>query len=191
MLNNKELATITNTLQIPFVVGDVLNGQDALTDDLKFSLHETISDMQPDTALLGIAISALKIANIYTGTSPSIDVLAIECERIIAEYGPLWLQNAQEASLETEDILDLLAHTAEDLESLTELLDLNCGFLRLQNANISALCDLLYVQAKSQAMIAEEFLSVAQSQYADNTPETTNMPVMYTDNVIQFPFARA
>ena len=188
MLNNIEMATLANTLQVPLVVSDILAERGALTDDITYSLHEAISDFQPDSALLAIALGALKISNIYKSASPSMDVLGIEAERIIKEYGPIWLQNAKNETIDNDAVFELLVHTAEDLENIAELLDLNCVFLRAKDPEAASLCDILYVQAQAHTLIAEEFINVASSANA-NPINTSARGTEFSNNVLQFPAA--
>ncbi len=189
MLNNIELATLANTLQVPLIVSDVLDAKDSMTDDVKYGLHEAISDFQPDSALLAIALGAIKISTIYKSASPSMDVLGLEAERIIKEYGPIWLQNAKQQEVNAEDVFELLVHTAEDLENMAELLDLNCSFLRAKDPKAASLCDILYIQAHSHTLIAEEFINIATTENANTAPPITATSG-FTNNVVQFPAGR-
>lgn len=188
MLSNTELATLTNKLHIPLIVQDILDGEGALTDDVRYGLHDTISDFQPDSALLAIALSARKIASIYKDASPSMDVMGLEAERLVDEYGRLWLKNASHQVLDGDEVYDTLIHTAEDLESLAELLDLNCSFLRMKDSLAASLCDILYIQARSHSLIAEEFMRVADEMVAGGeTVQVSSKAPVFTDNIIPFP----
>lgn len=188
MLSNKDLAVLTTKLQVPVIVTDILDGEGELTSDVQYGLHEVISEYQPDTALLSIALSAWRVASIYAEASPSMKVLSIEAERIIDEYGDIWLKNARNQSIDSDAVFDVLVNTAEDLESLAELLELNGTFLRAKDEQAAGICDILYIQASAHAMIADEFLRVADEAAeaaVTNIPEIV-APVM-TDNVIPFP----
>jgi hypothetical protein len=180
MLNNTQMAGLAARLQVPLIVGDILAGEGALTDEVHYALHEVISDLQPDSALLAIAISTRKITRVYEKASPGIKLLGSECNRIIDEYGEMWLQNAQNKNIDQDDIYDVLVHTAEDLEMLSELIELNTSFLRAKDSDAYNLCEILSIQAGAHAVIAEEFLSVAQDSYK---PPASVM----RDNVIPFP----
>lgn len=193
MLNENELAAVTNRLQIPLIVTDILDGEGELTDDVQFGIHEIISDLQPDTALLCIALSARKIAGIYSKASASMGVLDLECERILSEYGPLWLQNAAHQDIDELQVLDALSHVHEDLEYIAELLELNISFLRAKDETAARLCEILLIQSTAHAMIAEEFLSAVN---IGTKEEDTNVvalaqdtahKALANDNVIPFP----
>lgn len=187
MLSNKEVATLTNKLQAPVVIADILAGREELSDEVHYALHEIISDMQPDSALLAIAASAATIARIYQNASPGMKVLKMECDRILEDYGSLWLQNARNEKIDESQVLDMLGHTPEDLESIAELLELNGVFLKAKDAQAATLCDILYIQSKAHAMIADEFIAMANDVSNRSDVKLPAMPVMMADNVIPFP----
>lgn len=189
MLSKKETALLMNKLQVPGIIADILNGRETLTDDVHYALHGIISDMQPDSALLAIALSAETLARIYANASPGMKVLGLECERIVADYGSLWLRNAQEEIIDEDAILDALMHTPEDLESLAELLELCGSFLKAKDKSASALCDLLYIQAKAHAMIADEFIATANEAANKVAIIRPEIPAL-ASNVIPFPASR-
>ena len=58
MLSDQNLAVLSNDLQVPRIIGDVLCGVETLGDDGRFALHGLLSDMEPDAALLAIALGA-------------------------------------------------------------------------------------------------------------------------------------
>ncbi len=197
MLSEQELASVTNRLQIPLIVQDILDDEGILTDEVQLGLHEILSDDQPDSALLCIALSAQKIANRYKAHCVAMKILGMECERIVAEYASIWLKNAQEKSLDDNMVFETLVHIPEDLESLAELLEAGMITLQLENDQSAALCQILIVQARSQSLIAETYLE-SMDLFDDEAPWEIQQgldPVIadqeihcnFTDNVIQFP----
>jgi hypothetical protein len=196
MLSKKELATVANRLQVPLIISDILAGEGELTDDVHYGLHSVISDLQPDSALLSIALGGLKIANAYHQASPGLAVLKMQCESIIDDYAPLWLQNAEDGEVEENDALDVLSRVSEDLEGLGELLELATGFLQAKDPTASALSKILAIQAKSHAVIADELFGALYTQVTQELAETpTVAPVIAAgttnDNVIPFRAKRA
>lgn len=193
MLHVNDLALLTSKLQTPIVASDILNGAEKLDDEARYGLHDSISEKQPDTALLTIAVSAKFVANKYRETCPNLSILSMECDRIIEEYGSIWLKNAQNQEIDENDLFDVLVNTAEDLEGIAELLEYNYNSLKDVNFEAAELCDILQVQAKAHAMIAEEFIAVADRLIEESEGETgtTQFTEVYTDNVITFPTARA
>lgn len=193
MLSEQELASVTNRLQVPLIIQDILDDEGILTDDIQCGLHEILSDDQPDSALLCIALSAQKIANRYKGTSAALKILSMESNRIIAEYASIWLKNAQEKSLDDNMVFETLVHIPEDLESIAELLEAGMISLQLENNQSAALCQILIIQARAQAMIAETYLESMEMfdaepwEIEDCFETAPEEPKFYTNNVIQFP----
>lgn len=202
MLSNKDLAILTNRLQVPLIIGDILSGEGALTDDVRMGLHEVLSDDQPDSALLSIALSAKQIADAYGETNASIKLLNIECDRIILEYGQLWLRNAQAKSLDDNLVFETLVHIPEDLEALKELLEITAIFLSTKAPQTADLCKIMISQAQAQATIAETFLEGLNDMPEQDIwgtpanldqniePVIADQAINASDNVIQFPIGQ-
>jgi len=191
MLKPKQLATIVNRLQVPVIVSDILNGDAALSADVQYGLHEVISELQPDSALLCVALSAKKIASKFHDASPSMKILEMESARIIEDYAELWLLNAEDREINEVDALDAVSRSAEDLESMAELLDLNMHSLKSINAEAWALCDILSVQSRAHALIAEAYIETLESVLgAAPKMQTVIADKALSDNVIQFPIKR-
>ncbi|MGB0720693.1 MAG: hypothetical protein ACPGRX_09470 [Bdellovibrionales bacterium] len=157
-MNDQDLATMMARLQVPLIVGDILDDNGALTDDVVMGLHETLSEDQPDSALLSIALSARIIAARFSALGPSFKVLGIEADKIIRDYGPLWLKNARKSRMDDALVFETLAHIPEDLESLSELLTLAKAKLLGRDKNAAQLCEIMITQSGAQALIAETFL---------------------------------
>ena len=184
MLNEIELAKLTNTLQIPLIVQDIMDDQAMLTVDVQYGLHEVLSNYQPDSALLCIALSARKIASRYQDASTIMKVLKLECDRVIADYAELWIKNAEDKSIDDNIVFDTLEAIPEDLEGIAELLEVGIGFLSAQNEQLATLCEVLSIQARAQVLIADTFIDL-MDQEASAPIEAT--PAAYNDNVIAFP----
>ena len=204
-MRKKDIATIANRLQVPLVIADILNDEASLTDDVKYGLHEILSNDQPDSALLSIALSAHAIASDENNEGAIFDSLRIDCERVISEYGMMWLRNAQSERLDNNAIFETLVHIPEDLEIIGELLGLTRINLEFTNSDAAQLCKILQVQAGAQSLIAQAFLDsmdiggeepwkIYQDEDMDmNTilaAESTSQP-FYTDNIIPFPATAA
>ncbi len=193
MIQDKDFASMASKLQIPHVVSDIFTGDSALTDEVEFGIHEEISDMQPDSALLAIALSADIVTSYYNKASPSMQVLSIECKRVLEEYAPLWIRNALGNAVDERDILDLLESLAEDLQSLEELLELNSAFLKAKDPVAAKLFRILEIQAEAQSLIAEEFLNMAKLEDRKAQTQDVSIPTavasqaLSNDNIIAFP----
>ena len=200
LMRDQDIAKIANRLQVPLIIGDILSGEGLLTDDVHMGLHEILSDDQPDSALLSIALSARTIATTFRGKASIFDMLTIECDRIIAEYGMMWLRNAQAKTLDNNTVFETLVHIPEDLESLSELLDFAKIILEDASEEASDLCSILTAQANAQSLIAQAFLDSmdmgSQEPWDIYEDENISMGALaaeqtsqtfYTDNVIAFP----
>ncbi len=187
MLNDKERALLNSRLYVPIVVRDLLETTDDVEDDVHYALHEVISDMQPDSALLAIALAAGQIAAFAAYRSASMKVLNMECERILQEYGLLWLQNAQNGPIDDFALFETLIHTSEDLEGLAELICHNAAFLRDTDPKAACLCDILQIQAEAHAVIAAEFIEAIEVQENAVCSDIRSVAAVLADNVIPFP----
>ncbi len=167
MLNDKELATIANRLQAPLIISDIMAGECELTGDVQYGLHSLISDLQVDSALLCIALGGLKIANGQHKASLSISILKLQCESIVNDYAAHWLQNSSVTDTDSHDMADTMSCIAEDLEGLSELLDLALnGLAQSKNDPAFSLIKILSIQAKAQTAIAEEFSDILSAKAA-------------------------
>ena len=183
MLSEKDLAKLTNTLQVPLIVQDILDEDGTLTPDVQYGLHEVLSDYQPDSALLCIALSARKIAAAYQNKCTNMAIMKMECDRMIADYAELWLGHAEHKTLDNNIVFDTLEQIPEDLEALAELLEINITTLGIHNEEIAGLAEILAVQARSHVLIADTFIDMI-----DQAPEPETTPIQaYNDNVIPFP----
>ncbi len=203
MLSNQQLATLCNKLQAPVVISEILDERCALTDEVQYALHEVISDLNPDSAVLCIALAARKIAGMTDSNAQTIPIMRMECDRIIEEYGEILIQAANENEEERgERVLEMLDVISEDLEGLTELLEFCSDFVFYDHKIIAELCSILQIQARAHALITEQFAMAveAQGRHLIETLVQANTSVQAarenvvepiaanTDNVIMFPF---
>lgn len=204
-LSNREMAALTNRLQAPVVVHDIMHNNGEFNDDVQYALHEIISDYKPDAALLCIALSMKKIASIYSEASPIMGVVAVECSKVIDDYAQVWLDFAYRKEFSGDDcvqeplnpveeaaLIDILEHVPEDLEGLADLLELASDFLKGKNTAAARICEIFKIQAISHAMIAEEFLK-AYANGDDLSPSKNEETLTVTsshrsnDNIVAFP----
>ena len=173
MLSPRDLATVTSKLQLPVIISDILSGAQSLSDEARYGLHNLISEMQPDSALLSIALSGKKLSAAYSDIGTSMDILSIECDKIIEEYAAVWLSHACAEDLDETQVFDLLCHLPEDLEYMSDLLTININALQGHCATGESLCRIMKVQAEAQALIAESF------------SETLSENIMTSDEAIE------
>ena len=199
MVNDRDLVKLSNTLEIPMVIQDILDGKEALTGDVQYGLHEVLSNYQPDSALLCIALSARIIAQRYMHRFTNMAVLRMECDRIIEDYAQLWMDHARKRPIDGNMLMDTLSDIPEDLESLTELLHVNMMLLlgKKNTSDAAGLCEVLIIQARAQVLIADSFIEAMEMDSAAPQPIQNNRPQgavvgSKANNVIPFPYyARA
>jgi len=197
MLNDKDLAILMTQLEVPMVIGAAIEKGAEMQDDIHYALHDLLSEMQPDTALLTIALSAKTIAKAYCGTGSGAEIVAMECDRIIEEYGPLWLENSRRGKINNNYLVGILENIPEDLECMDELIDINLSYAAFDNPAVAEICEILQIQAGAHAIIAEEFLSVMEMAAHQNKkcrpPVPKNLSAanaiadMSTGNIVMFP----
>ena len=184
MLSDTKLAKLANTLQVPLIVKDIIDGQATLSPDAQYGMHEVLSNYQPDSALLCIALSVRTIAKHYQYTSTNMAIMRNECDRIITEYGGLWLKNAEDKCLDDNLVFDTLEQIPEDLEALAELIEINIGQLREDNGDLAGVAEIMAVQARTQTLIADTFIDMMDQE----NDAAIEAPIYaYNDNVIPFP----
>lgn len=185
-MHNSLIAALTNQLQVPLVVSDILTGQDR-DECTIYALNSMISDMQPDEAILAIALSMRYIIAPYLKASPSLQVTEVECMRLIEDYS----QSLAECPLSAMDdqvlAMPVLEDLVDDLDYMLELLALNMNFLQAKDATAIELCTLLKAQVESHKMIAEQavqMIEMLESQVVLPRNDASYEPV---DNIVLFP----
>ena len=181
------MAWMNTKLCVPLIMQDIMSNDVSVDEETVFGLHDMISDFEIDTALLAIAAGALQIVRSETIASPSLHVLAIECERIICEYGDAWVNQNKAGEPDFDYVLSILAQIPEDFEALTDLIDSAIGSID-ETSKTAILLDILSVQAGAQMLVAEEFVSVMNADTI--IEEKIEAPIIAagetTDNVIAF-----
>ena len=185
-LNNAERAALHAKFVVPLVVQDMLHGLEPLDDVAEYSMHDIIGGLQPDTALLCVALCAQHVgahaAHVAIGKT-----LQGRAERIVDEYGPLWLAYEQgRAKMDDAAVADLLAHIPEDLEEMGDLLLALCGELSEDHAIPAILCDILGAEAHMHMEFAEmqlEKLALLDTEL----PELPAQAQPKGDNIVPFP----
>jgi hypothetical protein len=186
-LNERDLIRLHHDLVAPVAVHEIMRGHDQLDETARYTLDVMITEFQPDTALLCIALCAAHVADLHTTYLPIASGLGFEASRIVHEYGPLWIANAdRRLNLSHErQVLDLLEQMPEDFEAMADMLDALRGHL-IETTDSAILCDILSQNAR--AFI--EFLE--QQSVEDAMQEQYQKKLVASDlevhgNVITFP----
>jgi hypothetical protein len=193
-VTKEDVARLHAYLVVPVAVNDALASGGPLEGDVQYGLHVALSEIDPDSALLAIALSAHRIAQEFAGMIPMAAVLKLEAGKIIDDYGPEWLANYHNHPVGGEKLFDLLCHVPDDLESIADLLDSLQAFIRDEDHPAHALCAVLAVQARAHKDIAEYVLEELANEFAENIDEGEtdgvcqfSAPTIYADNIVLFP----
>lgn len=184
MMNNKDTALMTTKLHVPLLVRDILEGN--VSYDAGYDLHAMISDMQPDAAILTMALSIRQICQSLPQDN-FIPTLNMACDRIINDYGPCWLAHANDKDVDTIYLMDLLTHLPEDFETLSEFIDLVMAYVPEDSATYDIL-ETLSIQANAHSLIAETFLEAIDDQHKIEM-QKLGIPSSFPqgDNIVAFP----
>lgn len=174
-LTDIEVAKLQTYFVIPMAVQKMVMNNEPLDADDEYALHESLSEMQPDSALIAIALCARYIGFAIGGKEGT--NLLNHSAFIVSEYGSAWLAHAEECLMESEIIesegknldntilLDLLMDTPEDLSSISMMLTACAQKIEEKSAILTRLCQIMAIQAASHSDIAELYVdAVLQSQ---------------------------
>ncbi|MEM6810864.1 MAG: hypothetical protein AAF549_00175 [Pseudomonadota bacterium] len=184
-------------LIVPLAISDILFHDLEVEPDMQYGLHHALSEIDPDSALLAIALSAYDIAERNSLYVPIASALQKEASNIIEEYGPIWLRHFKDGPMPPEIYNSVLQTVPEDLEALADLMDALSADLECVNEATPLLCNLLSVQARAHIQIADFVLEeLAKDTSQPNisrdvpTPSETfeiQEKQTYKDNIIIFP----
>lgn len=200
-LTKDDVARLHAYLVVPVAVSDALMKAAPLEGEDQYAMHVALSEIDPDSALLAIALSAYRIAQDYTGVIPVAAALKLEADKIIQDYAPDWLAHYHNHPVQGEKLYDLLSHVPEDLESLADLLESLQASIRDPQDPAHTLCAVLSIQARAHMEIADYVLSELEAEYReelfeDESRDAFAAPVLFGpaatagDNIILFPVHR-
>lgn len=196
-LTEEQLTKLHTHLVVPIAVGDILYNNLAVEDDTQYGLHEALSEIDPDSALLAIAVSAKHIALRFARDIPVAAALSIEAGKIIDDYGPDWLTNYSNGPLDEDRLFETLRHVPEDLESIADLLETLRFGIPDTNDPAARLCDILAIQARAHMEIADYILKEIEGDEGELfdlcnmvAPKKPAAEAANGDNIILFPIHR-
>jgi len=189
MVSNKPLTDLQiirlhHELLAPVAVHEIIKGHDELDETARYTLDVMIAEFKPDTALICIALCAAHIAEMHSGYLPIAGSLGFEAGRIVHEFGPLWLANADRRLTPAHEghVMDLLDQMPEDFEALADLLDATRAHL-IETTDSAILCEILSQNARAFMDYLEE-----QSIEAERAEHHYNLQHLEVNgNVITFP----
>lgn len=158
-LSDKDIAKLYTQLELPIVVNEALAEQHTLYPDEEYAFHHALSDMQPDAALLCMALCCDQICISLSEISEQSEKLMMKAENIIANYGGLWMvRMIEEKPVPEEFIIDALKKLPEDHAHLKNIMMELDEMLPHEEETISQLLEIMQIQAESNVMIAQSHL---------------------------------
>lgn len=199
-VTKEDVARLHAYLIVPVAVSDALVCAAPLDGETQYGLHVALSEIDPDSALLAIALSAHRIAADFAHKIPVAGALKMESNKIIDDYGPEWLANYHNHPVAGEQLMELLSHVPEDLESLADLLESLQASIRDTLDPAHTLCSVLAIQARAHMEIADYVLSELEAERDGDIMEEDGVcsfssPTLYAEetpgsNIILFPMHR-
>lgn len=186
-LSEDQLALLHTYLRVPIAVGDVLYNHLDVDDEIEYALHEMLSEIDCDSALLAIAVSAKHIALRYANDIPVAAALSFETSKLIDEYGPEWLDRYNDGPIDEDLMHQMLRHLPEDLEAIADLLDALRVALVDREDPTCLLCTVLSIQARAHMEIADYILEEIERDQADEFAISELAAGPPGDNIILFP----
>lgn len=193
-ISSTEMDMLRQYLIVPLAVSDILYHNLEVEPDMQYGLHMALSEIDPDSALLAIALCASSLADKHLATIPIAIALQKEANNIIDEYGPIWLEHHNREPMPTSVYTELLETVGEDLEALADLMDALCADIDEKESAAGILSNLLSVQARAHMEITDFIL--AENHFEETTEEDNRPDFSFTetpaapfagDNIIIFP----
>jgi hypothetical protein len=158
-LTSTQMEQMRQQLIVPLAVSDILHHDIHVEPDMQYGLHMALSEADPDSALLAIAICAQDLAKQVIQQLPIAAALEAQTSEILTHYGPRWVRNNVNAPISTAHYEEILETVPEDLESLADLLDALQADLNDEFSNITSLAQILSIQARAHMEIADFVLA--------------------------------
>ncbi len=194
-LSMDDFSRLQAYLVVPMIVGDIMAGTEALDEEARYGLHDALSEIDPDSALLAIALSAQHVAAKFIGSIPLAVAIKYEAEKMLQEYGPEWLSNYHGGPVDESMLFEMLQTLPEDLEGLADLLDAMSSSIR-HDSIAQDVCAILSIQARAHMEVAEYIIGELETSLFDegdaaaDTVAATQTHTYGGDNVILFPHNR-
>lgn len=187
-LSDRDLAALHVRFVVPMAVAAILRGEEPMDDVSEYMINDILDNLEPDTALICIALCAQRVAG-HTAHAAIGRAMGSEADRIVSEYGSVWLAHeAGQMEMDEAALRAHLSHIPEDVESLGDLLQATGAELMDETDAVPAiLCDILGAQAHVHREKAE--IELERHGLTDR-----ELPELHADsgapNVIRFPLRR-
>ena len=202
-LTKEEVEQLRQHLIVPLAISDILKHDLDIAPDMHYGLHLALSEVDPDSALLAIALCSIDIAHKASAISPIAMAIQKEAQDILADYARGWMRKNINSPLPSHVYEEILETVPEDLESLADLLDALFVDIDDEAHELSVLTKLLSIQARAHMEIAdyvlaeiayekgqtpnEKYSFMPREEYEQGASETASAG---SDNIILFPGGR-
>lgn len=122
-LSQDQIRILEQQLVIPSAIGDILEYNLKVEEEMQYGLHMALSEIDPDAALLAIALGLRGIAEKCLEEMPMASPLFYESSNILRDYAPTWLRYKKDIPMPTEKYKEMLETIPEDLEALADIAD--------------------------------------------------------------------
>lgn len=177
--HEQQLALLKNKLQLPLIARDYLLADETPNAESRYALHEMMSNLQPQDALLCAAFILKEISSFGEKQNPAEILLHRECDQIIACYA-----NKDDFN-ETNVTLHVFAN---DMERFAELIDLCQLSYDIMNEKASDLLEIISTQIHAHITIVDTVLDMMDG--AQHKKMLKSAPIISgykADNVVMFP----
>lgn len=185
LLDNVQIQTLEHDFIIPVIIGQMMQGLEPLDPMAELTLQDILAELEPDTALLCIALSSRKIAQCCAHLPGAIELEA-EASRQIAYYGPLWLINAAGEIINNRQIINVLSEIPNDLKTLSNLLIGLRSQIGIKERVPGILCEIMSFQATT---FKDHAFNLLRADVIDQNIRDimSNIPDPQNSNIIPFP----
>lgn len=185
-LNENHIDIMEQHLIVPLAVSDILEHNLAVEPEMQYGLHMALSEIDPDSALLAIALCARDLAEKFYLEVPIAAALKKEAQYTIDAYGPNWIHHHKNGPMQADGYARILNDVPEDLEALADIMDALCGDIAdeglADNYNSAiAIAQLLSIQARAHMEIADYLLLEIQN---DNQASAGDGAMLDTENKV-------
>lgn len=203
LFNTDQFDQMRQQLIVPLAVSEILFHDLKVDPDMQYNLHMALSEVDPDSALLAVALCAKDLGEKNLKRAAIASALLLEANNVLDQYGPIWLRNNLNAPIPPHIYGEILDTVPEDLEALADLMDALVADLEETTSTTAVIANLLSIQARAHMEIADFVLAeiAYEKQVAENRDPSPSFGFKSIhdaeptksfagDNIIIFPGAR-
>ena len=183
-LPEDQIGRLQQYLIVPLAIADIIKHDLDVEPEMQYGLHMALSEIDPDSALLAIALCARDLAEKSINDLHIASALQKEANGIIAEYGSTWLRYYERGPMPSHIFQSILETVPEDLEALADLMDALAADMPNYNSSGIILSQLLSIQARAHMEIAEYILhEMRQENFSGDEAPLGDGGISHTDDI--------